>query len=322
MNITFAKKWQSGLDKDLLRRLQAASQQYGSGIHVLSGKRPKAYNARIGGAKKSFHITGRAADLDMSGMSDMQRTKLVNALRNQGVTGFGAYSKYPDMLHIDMRSKPHYMFNTTSRNMASAPDWFKTFAGVKSSAPQPVKTAQARVPLPRPPQGIDMEGSGLKSHFARAQVKADPDMDFQQLPGGRVKFSMNSDNLNMLDNIDQAMAPGRLRSPAPIVSGGTPVAPAPSMPNAPAAPPSPPPAPPVTPPSAPTMLANLGGSPLSIGPSPGASTPGLGGIFAALSGMAGQDDTAAQQQAQQQAHQAQLERMRWAMNNGFGRGLL
>lgn len=69
-------------------------------LEVLSGYRTPAHNARIGGAKNSQHMEGRALDLrPPEGMS----VKRLAALARQipAIRGVGVY---PTFLHIDVRT--------------------------------------------------------------------------------------------------------------------------------------------------------------------------------------------------------------------------
>lgn len=51
------------LDHRLVRVLQKARDRMGGPIHVVSGYRCPRYNARIGGARRSQHLYGRAGDV-------------------------------------------------------------------------------------------------------------------------------------------------------------------------------------------------------------------------------------------------------------------
>ena len=131
--VDFAHSDQSGLVPGLLDALSGASAEFGRPLGVNSGYRSEAYNKKIGGAENSFHIGGRAADIDMRGMSEADRQKLVRELTQRGVTGFITYSGMPDALHVDMRPRdpgqpPHFMHDKSAKNMAKAPGWMKEAA--------------------------------------------------------------------------------------------------------------------------------------------------------------------------------------------------
>jgi hypothetical protein len=113
-----------------------------SGLGITSGYRSPAYNQKIGGAKGSQHMHGKAADIDMSGMDDAARSKLVDSLASQGARGFITYTNSPNMMHVDMgipgaRPNVHFMHDKSSRNMGNAPDWMQALqAKHQGTSPQ------------------------------------------------------------------------------------------------------------------------------------------------------------------------------------------
>ena len=130
--LDFANPGQDKLTPQFLDVLNTVAGNYG-GLRITSGYRDPAYNAKVGGAKGSRHTHGDASDIDLSGLSDEQRIALVNDLRGKGAKGFIAYSKSPNMLHVDMgipgvRPNEHFMFDRSAKNMSNAPAWFQQAA--------------------------------------------------------------------------------------------------------------------------------------------------------------------------------------------------
>lgn len=70
-------------------------------LHVNSGYRCPAYNARIGGAKASQHMEGKAADL--SGRKVTPGQIRAAALLVPGFKG-GGIGLYPTFCHVDIRA--------------------------------------------------------------------------------------------------------------------------------------------------------------------------------------------------------------------------
>ncbi len=69
-------------------------------LHVNSGYRCPAYNARIGGAKESQHMSGKAADLSGKSVSPAkiaQHAELIPSFRNGGI------GRYKFFTHVDIR---------------------------------------------------------------------------------------------------------------------------------------------------------------------------------------------------------------------------
>ena len=56
------------LDPDLVKKLQKLRKLLGQSIRITSGYRPAKYNKKIGGAPKSKHMLGMAADMWTGGM--------------------------------------------------------------------------------------------------------------------------------------------------------------------------------------------------------------------------------------------------------------
>lgn len=93
----------------LAESLQVLRDVCGKQIHILSGYRCEKHNAAVGGARKSFHVLGLAADLMVpEGLSRDWFAGMIDGLQissqiRQG--GLGCYEKYPNMIHIDIRGK-------------------------------------------------------------------------------------------------------------------------------------------------------------------------------------------------------------------------
>lgn len=88
-----------GADIDLKfgGRLDRLRMLLGKPVVVLSGFRCEAHNAAVGGAKGSYHVKGRAADL-WYGERQVRLSELYEAARMAGMTGFGFYGRF---LHVD-----------------------------------------------------------------------------------------------------------------------------------------------------------------------------------------------------------------------------
>ena len=76
-------------------------------IKVHSGYRDADRNAAAGGAKGSQHIHGNALDLDVSGLSDAQKSALLQSAIANGARGIGIY-KSGNSIHIDTRQSPAF----------------------------------------------------------------------------------------------------------------------------------------------------------------------------------------------------------------------
>lgn len=83
------------LDVAALDRLQRLRTAWGRPMVVNSGFRSHPYNARIGGAPASFHLQGRAFDIQTD---PKDRAEFIAAALAAGFTGVGTYATF---VHID-----------------------------------------------------------------------------------------------------------------------------------------------------------------------------------------------------------------------------
>ena len=171
--LQFAHANQTSIAPGLEDALMGVSAELGQPLGITSGYRSPAYNAGVGGARNSYHTKGLAADIDMTGMTPAQRQDLVSELTQRGAGGLIAYSRSPNMMHVDMRPRdpaasPHFMFDKTAARMPNAPGWFKEMAeygGIKTPDVGPVPPSRTD-PTPSPARPDNMAFSGPKGQFS------------------------------------------------------------------------------------------------------------------------------------------------------------
>jgi uncharacterized protein YcbK (DUF882 family) len=89
------------INMELVNLLQEMRDELGEVIHITSSYRCPEHNAEVGGAKKSQHLLGTAADIVVRSCSpDYIYEYLTNKYPNK--YGIG---KYKSFVHIDVRSK-------------------------------------------------------------------------------------------------------------------------------------------------------------------------------------------------------------------------
>lgn len=75
-------------------------------IGITSGYRTDAYNARIGGAKKSQHCQGRAVDIQVEGMPPSEVHAIILALYStNNLKNLGGIGLYSGWCHVDIRPR-------------------------------------------------------------------------------------------------------------------------------------------------------------------------------------------------------------------------
>ena len=96
------------IDESLVMLLQCIREHFGKPITITSGYRTAAHNTAVGGAKSSQHLLGRAADIQVAGVS----VEDVAAYAESLLPGWGGVGRYPvkagrakGWVHVDTRAK-------------------------------------------------------------------------------------------------------------------------------------------------------------------------------------------------------------------------
>ena len=94
------------IDESLVVLLQCIREHFGKPITITSGYRTAAHNAAVGGAKSSQHLLGRAADIQVQGVS----VEDVAAYAESLMPAWGGVGRYPvkagrakGWVHVDTR---------------------------------------------------------------------------------------------------------------------------------------------------------------------------------------------------------------------------
>jgi uncharacterized protein YcbK (DUF882 family) len=110
-------------DPDLIAGLQALRDSLGKPVVILSGCRCASHNAAIGGAAKSQHVLGKAADIRVPGMIAQQIYAAARYIPK--FHGFGV-SYEENYVHLDVRETPA---KWCYLNAATVP-WFEPIEAV------------------------------------------------------------------------------------------------------------------------------------------------------------------------------------------------
>ena len=91
--------------KELAENLQVLREHLNKSIRVISGYRSSKYNRKVGGARRSQHLTASAADVKIKGMTPQEVKEVVEKLIKEGKMKQGGVGLYKTFLHYDIRNK-------------------------------------------------------------------------------------------------------------------------------------------------------------------------------------------------------------------------
>ena len=89
----------------LCENLQILRDHIARPVRVISGYRTKRYNTRIGGARRSQHMTSKAADIKISGMTPTEVKIVIEQLIQEGKMMKGGVGLYQTFTHYDVRGR-------------------------------------------------------------------------------------------------------------------------------------------------------------------------------------------------------------------------
>ncbi len=90
---------QDTVDVALLPVLERVRDHFDSPTSVTSGNRCTEYNKRVGGAKNSQHLIGKAADIKVKGVNPVDVYNYLDASHSGGL------GSYPGFTHVDSRDQ-------------------------------------------------------------------------------------------------------------------------------------------------------------------------------------------------------------------------
>ncbi len=89
--------------RELAAQLEVLRAKVGRPIYVVSGYRTPAYNRAVGGAPRSQHVTGRAADIRVDELSPADLASAIESLIDEGAMLQGGLGIYRTWVHYDTR---------------------------------------------------------------------------------------------------------------------------------------------------------------------------------------------------------------------------
>lgn len=100
---------------DLRMMLNTVAWHYGKKVHIQSGYRSKHYNRRVGGARRSYHVSCKAVDIQVRGVNKYKLAKFLKSLPGRG--GVGTYCNV-STVHIDVGPRRAWHYGCGKRSKA------------------------------------------------------------------------------------------------------------------------------------------------------------------------------------------------------------
>lgn len=75
----------------------------GETMTITSGYRSEKHNLKVGGAEKSQHVQGMAADFKLKGISSKRLFPILDRFQKLGVIPKGGLHAYDTFVHLDIR---------------------------------------------------------------------------------------------------------------------------------------------------------------------------------------------------------------------------
>ena len=97
------------IDEKLVEYVQQIRDHFGKPVTITSPYRCEVHNRRVGGATKSYHMQGKAADIVVQGVSSREVAKYAESI---GILGIGLYETSGDgyFTHIDTRTTKSFWY--------------------------------------------------------------------------------------------------------------------------------------------------------------------------------------------------------------------
>jgi len=100
------------IDSKLVNYLQLIRNHFGKAVIINSGYRTETYNKKVGGASKSYHVRGQAADIHINGINVKDIAAYAESI---GILGIGLYIK-SGFVHVDTRTTKYFWINASGNS--------------------------------------------------------------------------------------------------------------------------------------------------------------------------------------------------------------
>ena len=124
------------IDEKLVEYVQRIRDHFGTPVTITSPYRCEVHNRRVGGATKSYHMQGKAADIVVQGVSSREVAKYAESI---GILGIGLYETSADgyFTHIDTRTTKSFWYGQNEQPRT-------TFGGTPTTTPAAPSTSTTK----------------------------------------------------------------------------------------------------------------------------------------------------------------------------------
>lgn len=138
------------IDEKLVEYIQQIRDHFGKPVTITSPYRCEVHNRRVGGATKSYHMRGQAADIVVQGVSSREVAKYAESI---GILGIGLYETSKDgyFTHIDTRTTKSFWYGQSEQPRT-------TFGGI------PISNSNTNATINSTPAGVNIQGAYHKSN--------------------------------------------------------------------------------------------------------------------------------------------------------------
>ena len=91
--------------QELAENLQVLRDHLEKPIRIIRAYRTLHYNRKVGGARRSQHLTASASDIKVRGMTPQEIKDVIEGLIKKGLMKQGGIGLYKTFLHYDIRNK-------------------------------------------------------------------------------------------------------------------------------------------------------------------------------------------------------------------------
>ena len=140
------------IDEKLVEYVQQIRDHFGKPVTITSPYRCEVHNRRVGGATKSYHMRGQAADIVVQGVSSREVAKYAESI---GILGIGLYETSKDgyFTHIDTRTTKSFWYGQSGQPRT-------TFGGTPTTSIP--STTTTSIPTSRPAESSTYHKSSSK----------------------------------------------------------------------------------------------------------------------------------------------------------------